>query len=353
MMGGVRRAAARILVPLVLTALGATALLSAIGVNPAAFFGDVLRYGLLGSSWQDSVNLFTPLLIIGVALSISFQSGVWNLGYDGQFVFGAVSAAGFGPVFFATLPYPVAVLALVLVGTGAGALWALLPGWLRVHKGVNEIVTTLVMSFIALAIANVLVKNVFYDPEVVVPQTQVIETRYLLAYLPATSIHAGVILALALAVIAHLAMTRTSFGDVAQAVGHSAKSARHFGMPVKGFTITVFLLGGALVGLAGVIETLGVTGYVRADYNPAFGLAVLPLVLMVRSNVLASIPLILLFAVWSTGATIAAQIAGVPNDLLVAVIAMLLLFLAVTEWMLKAVPRGIAKRQAGLSEGGR
>ncbi|MEB4613912.1 ABC transporter permease subunit, partial [Leucobacter sp. M11] len=188
--------ALRSLGPIVAALAASSLLLALLGKNPAAFFGDVLRFGLLGSGWQGSLTLLAPLLLVGLGLLVAFRAKLWNLGYDGQFLLAAALVAGLGPGLTRSLPYPVAVLALALIAALAAAAWGLLPAILRATAGTNEIVTTLMMSFLGVGVANLLVKGVFQDPAVSTPQTAVIPTAQLLPFLPGTAVHLGLAVAL-------------------------------------------------------------------------------------------------------------------------------------------------------------
>lgn len=327
------QAVVRPLLPIVLALLVTMLILISIGKNPLEFYAAILQYGLGGSGWQNSLVMMAPLVLVALGLIVAFRAGLWNLGYDGQFVIPAVLVAGLGPGIVAALPLWLALPTLIVIGVLAGAVWAIVPAWLKVRRGANEIVTTLAMSFIGIGIANLLIRGVFHDPDVLVPQTAVIPQFALLPYIPGTKIHAGVVLALIVLAIGHVVLTRTSIGVRIDVLGGSPRTARAVGIRTGLVTLCVFLASGALIGLAGATDMLGLWGYARTDWNPAYGIAVIPFVLIARLNGLAVLPLLGFYAVFATGATIAASRADISIDLIVIMLALILGFMALTEWM--------------------
>ena len=164
----------RSIVP-VLLALGAGAiLLLALGRDPITFYSNVWKGGIELTAWQDSAIRAAPLLLIAVGLVVVFRANIWNLGYNGQFLLGAALISGLGPHLVASEPRWLALLLLFLVAGGAGAAWTLVPALLKARYETNEIITTLMMSFIGVGVANILIKGPFQDPSVNIPQTRVL-----------------------------------------------------------------------------------------------------------------------------------------------------------------------------------
>jgi len=133
-------------------------LLLALGRNPITFYSNVWKGGIELTAWQDSAIRAAPLLLIAVGLVVVFRANIWNLGYNGQFLLGAALISGLGPHLVATEPRWLALLLLFLVAGGAGAAWTLLPALLKARYETNEIITTLMMSFIGVGVANILIK---------------------------------------------------------------------------------------------------------------------------------------------------------------------------------------------------
>jgi ABC-type uncharacterized transport system permease subunit len=189
------------------------------------------------------------------------------------------------------------------------------------------------MSFIGVGLANILVKGPFQDPSVNIPQTKVLPLDKMLPAIPSTRIHVGVLVALFAAIAAYYVLTRTSFGLRVQVLGANPRAARHVGVRVRKLILSSFLVSGALIGAAAAADILGVWGYARANWNPAYGDTVIPFVFLARLNPLAVIPFIAFFAVLSTGGDLAAQNANLPTDFLLVLVALILIFMTLIEFI--------------------
>ena len=323
----------RSIVP-VLLALGAGAiLLLALGRDPITFYSNIWKGGIELTAWQDSAVRAAPLLLIAVGLVVVFRANIWNLGYNGQFLLGAALISGFGPRLVGSEPRWFALVTLTLLAGAAGAVWTLVPALLKARYETNEIITTLMMSFIGVGVANILIKGPFQDPTVNIPQTRVLPLDKMLPAIPGTRIHVGVLLALAAAVIVHFVLTRTSFGLRLQILGANPRAARHVGLNVPRLILMSFLVSGLLIGMAAAADILGTWGYVRANWNPAYGDTVIPFVFLARLNALALIPFVIFYAVLSTGGDLATQQASLPTDFLLVLVALILLFMTVIEYL--------------------
>ena len=333
-MRAVARGMALAVVPVLAALVLSGAVLWLLGTDPLEYYAYVARRGLLTpSGLQATVTRMAPLLLVASGLILAFRTGLWNLGSDGQFMLGATAAAVVAPPLAEVLPSWAALGAGALAAMVAAALWSLLPALLKARAGVNEIVTTLMMSFLGLSLANALVKLVFLDPGTTVPQTRTLAVADRLPVLPGTIVSGGVLIGLAAIVAVHLAMTRTSFGLKLRVVGANPRAAIHAGLRVPLLTVAVFALSAGLIGLAGAVEVMGVLGNVRADWNPAYGLSVIPLVFLARLNGFAAIIYVLLFSALQIGAESAARRLGVPAYFTYVLVANLLIVLALVEYV--------------------
>jgi simple sugar transport system permease protein len=324
----------RIVVPILCALAVGGAILLVLGKDPVAYYGYVIRRGLFSAiGIQETVTRMAPLLLIAAGLIVSFRAGIWNLGVDGQFILAAVFTAALAPVLIEVLPGWLMILACFAAAALVGALWAVIPAFLKVRYGVNEIITTLMMAFLGVSLANVLVKIPFNDPATTVPQTATLAVADRLPRLFDTTIHGGIILALAAVLLVHLMMTRTAFGLKLQIVGANPRAALHAGLNVPLLTYATFALSAALAGLGGAVEILGVWGTVRAEWNPAYGLLVFPLVFLARFHGVATIGFVLFFAVLMIGGESASRRLGVPHFYVLVLVGLLLIFLALTEML--------------------
>jgi simple sugar transport system permease protein len=328
----VRDALIRSLMPVVLALVAGGVLLVALGDNPFTFYSNIWQYGVSQGSWQESAVLAAPLLLIAVGLIVVFRANLWQLGYDGQYLLGAALITGVAP-HLGGIPVWLELLALFGLSMAAGAAWTIIPAVLKARYQTNEIITTLMMSFIGIGLANILVKGPFQDPTVNIPETRVIPAARMLPDIPGTTIHIGFLVAVGVALIAYYVLTRTSFGLRLHVLGANPRAAAHAGIDVRRLIIRAFLLSGALVGLSAAVDILGVLGYLRANSNPAYGDTVIPFVFLARLNPLAVIPFICFFAVLSTGGDLAATNANVSTDFLLVLVALILLFMTIIEFL--------------------
>lgn len=326
--------------PILLALLTCAVLLALIGRDAAAFYVDILQAGILRpSGLQDSITRMAPILLVAAGLIVAFRAGMWNLGSDGQYLLAAAFVAGTAPGVLSAVPAPLGWLLLGLLGMAVGAAWTLVPAWLRARYGLNEIVTTLMMTFVGSGLANLLVKGPFDGPSTV-PQTAVVDPSLTLYDLPGTRIHIGVIVALVAVAAVYWMFSRTSFGMRIDVMGANARVAEHLGIAVPRLIVVTFVLSGALVGLAAAVDMLGIFGYMRSDWNPAYGLKVVPLVFLARLNALAVIPFAAFFSVLSIGGEYAARRAQLPSDFLLLVIGLVLLFMVITKYLSDKRERG-------------
>ncbi|WGD30269.1 ABC transporter permease [Ancylobacter sp. WKF20] len=308
--------------------------LLALGVDPLAYYGFVIERGLINPyGLQATLTRMGPLLLLAAGLIVAFRAGIWNLGGDGQFLLSAVVVAALCPLLAPHLPAWLVLVVGLLVGALIGAVWSVLPALLKAYQGVNEIITTLMMTFLGVSFANVLVKLAFRDPATTVPQTRTLAVADRLPRLFDTTVSSGLLIGLVAVIAVHLVMTRTAFGLKLRIVGANPRAAIHAGLPVPALTVAVFAISAALAGLAGAVEILGVQGNVRADWNPHYAMTVIPLVFLARFNGFATIAFVFLFSVLSIGGESAARRTGVPNFFTLVVVAILLVMLGVAEYL--------------------
>ena len=256
---------------------------------PPAYSG-----GIELSAWQDSLMQAATLTPIALGLIMVFRANIWNLGYQGQFLLSGAMVAGFGPRLQHHLSPALTLIVLFAIAGATGAAWTLIPAILKAWYQTNEIITTLMMSFIGISLAAILVKGPFQDFSTNVPETVLLDPNDMLPTIPGTRTHIGVIIAAVLVVVVYYVTTRTAFGLKLQVLGANPRAAVHVGLDPKRVILVSFMCSGALIGISGAIEVLGIEGYMRADFNPAYGDAVIPFVFLARLNAVAVVPFILL-----------------------------------------------------------
>src|SRR5262249_49987470 len=184
-----------------------------LGKDPLSYYGYVVERGLFNRiGLQQTIIRMAPLLLIAAGLIVAFQAGIWNLGADGQFLLAAVVCAALGPALTTVLPDWLMLIACMAVAVAGGGPLSGVRAIVQARYGVNEIITSLMMSFLGTSLANVLIKLPFHDPSTTVPQTRTLPVDDRLPRLFGTAVHSGILIALVAVVLVHLMMTRTAFG---------------------------------------------------------------------------------------------------------------------------------------------
>lgn len=270
------------------------------------------RSGLFSGTLVRAV----PLILVGVGIAIAFRAGVLNIGGEGQFLLGAVAATSIALHLPPALHFAGVLLALAGAVIAGGA-WAGIAAFLRARYGVLEVISTIMLNFVAANLVSYLVRGPMQEPTRVYPQTAGIEAFAQLERLwPGTRLHSGILIAVVVAAAAWWVLTRTAAGFRARAVGASPTAAQVTGrVSVPRVSATALIASGALAGLAGGIEVLGVTYALYENISPGYGFAGIAVAVLAGLNPLAVIGTGLLFAVFETGALGMQRDAGVPSVL--------------------------------------
>lgn len=289
---------------------------------------DAFWRGSLGTSsafFSGTLVRAIPLAIIGVGLSIAFRAGVFNIGGEGQLLLGATAATIVG-LFSSTLGPLAVAAALVSAGIG-GALWAGIAAYLRGRFGVLEVVSTIMLNFVAIDLVSYLVRGPLQEPTRIYPQTEAVSIGARLPHLwPGTRLHAGVVIAIVVAVAAWWFLSRTAAGFRIRAAGASPGASVVTGrFRVDRVTFGAFVASGALAGLAGGIEVSGVTYALYENLSPGYGFSAIAVAILARLRPLAVLAAALLFATLETGALGMQRDAGVPSVVALVLEAMIIL----------------------------
>jgi general nucleoside transport system permease protein len=308
------RAAAAAIVAVAIGLLVLAGGLAAAGYDASLALGALWR-GSFGSWYAiTSATLVrsVPLVLIGLAISFSFRGGVFNIGAEGQFYAGAIAATWVG-LHAAALPSYVAVPLTWAAALAAGALWASVPAWLRVRRGVLEVISTLLLNFVAEALVSLLVQGPMQERLGIYPQSDPIAVSARLPTLPGTRLHLGLLLALGFAVALWWVFSRTTWGFRLLAVGLGAKAAVTSGRINSGRVIAAALVGsGAIAGVAGATEVGGVSYALYQNLSPGYGFTGIAVALLARLHPLGVIITGILFGALEAGAGAMQREAGIP-----------------------------------------
>lgn len=332
---------------LALTLVLAVATLALGGHDPVLAFSALVR-GALGSPTAVlSITLVrtVPLLLTGLAVALAFRAGVWNIGAEGQLYAGAVAAVWVG-LQVGGWPAWAAISAVLLAGAVAGALWAAIPALMKVRLGVGEVITTLLLNFVAIELSAWLIHGPLQEPRGVFPQTESIaEAARLPLIVAGTRLHLGFLIAVVLAGLLWVALRWSRVGFLVRAVGASPGAARIAGrVAVAPIVGTVFLVSGALAGLAGGVEVAGVTFALYEDLSPGHGYTAIAVALLAGLHPIGVIGTAVLFGVLEGGASAMQRSAGVPAAWVGGVQALVILSVLVMDRVLR---RGVERWRVG------
>jgi ABC-type uncharacterized transport system permease subunit len=279
----------------------------------------------------------TPLLITGLAVLIAFRAGIWNIGAEGQFYAGAIAATWIGTRWGLTSPVAAALLVTIAAGL-AGAAWAAIPAWLRSRYGVLEVITTIMLNFIAEYLVGFLVQGPLQEAGRTYPQSDPIAGAARLAPLiGGTRLTLAFPLGLVLAAAAWVFLMRTRPGFALRAAGANPVAARVSGrINVARVTAMALLTSGALAGLAGAAEVCGVTFALYERLSPGYGYSAIAVALLARLNPLAVIPTALFFGFLEAGASALQRSAGIPSVTVYAVEGLVILVVVALERRLRS-----------------
>ncbi len=302
-----------------LVALGAGVGVLAIGLA-ASGYDPVLALGALGrgafGSWYafSSATLVraVPLILLGLGVAVAFRTGAFNIGAEGQFYAGAIAATWVG-VHVTAWPSGLAVGAVWVAATIAGLLWIALPVLLKVRFGVLEVISTLLLNFVAEAMVSYAVTGPLQESARVYPQSDPVADAARLPLLPGSRLHVGILLAVFLAVVLWLLFTRTRWGFRLKAVGLGPEAARvSGGIPVKRVMAGALLWSGAFAGLSGGVEITGVTYTLFQNLSPGYGFTAIAVALLARLHPIGIVLTGILFGALEAGAQGMQREAGVP-----------------------------------------
>jgi len=304
------------------------------GVSPVHAYQLILK-GALGSrlGLAETVRRAIPLLLIGVGLTIAFRALFWNIGAEGQLLMGAIAAAGVA--LFSGLPSPLLLPVMFIAGFASGAAWGLIPAVLKVKLGINDVITTLMMNYIAIYLMEWLIHGPWKGPTARgFAYTDTFSRAAWLPTLYGTRIHwPTLVLGFLLALVMYILVTRTRSGFEIRVVGENPDAARFAGISQLRTTLLVMLIAGGFAGLAGVGEVAGIHHRLLGPLNISMGYGYTAIIVawLARRNPLAVIITSFLFAVIISGGDVIKVSLGLPFQLINVFNGLILFFLIGSE----------------------
>lgn len=265
------------------------------GVSPAAAFQQILSAFTTSQGINESITRSIPLLLIAVGLCLPFKMGFWNIGAEGQLFMGAFATTAIVlilPESPSVMLFPLMILAGFLVG----GIWGVIPAFLKARLEVNEVLTTLMMNFIAILWIDFLVYGPWRDPQGYgFPLTPLFPAEARLPLLPGTSIHSGLIIAIAGGLIVHFILSYTRWGYEIKVAGESQSAAKYAGMSYLLLTLLTMFLSGGFSGLAGMTLVSGIVHRLRHGISPGYGYMAIIVAWLARLNPIGALIVGLLF----------------------------------------------------------
>jgi simple sugar transport system permease protein len=278
----------------------------------------------LGALWQGAFGSWyaitsatlvrsIPLIVIGLGICVAFRAGAFNIGADGQFYAGAIAATWVG-LHVGEWPVAAAIPAVLIAAVAAGIAWVLLPVWLKLRFGVLEVISTLVLNFVAESLVSWMVTGPLQEAKHIYPQSDPIAAVARLPLLRGTRLHLGFLIAIILALGLWWVLNRTIWGFDLRAVGTGPRAAAISGrISVPRVTAFALLGSGALAGLAGGLEVSGVSYALFQNLSPGYGFTGIAVALLARLQPLAVLLTGILFGALEAGAGAMQREAGIPS----------------------------------------
>lgn len=338
-----------IVVPLVAVLLGVlvgTIIMIATGYNAGSAF-IALWNGAFGEIYYtgEVVRQVTPYILAGLAVAFAFRTGLFNIGVEGQLIVGWLAAVWVGVAF--ELPKFIHLPVAVLAAAAAGALWAFIPGLLKAKFKVHEVIVTIMMNYVALHVTNYIIRTVLSeksDRTEMIAESASLRSPFLEGLTDYSRLHWGILIALACVFIMWFLLEKTSKGYELRAVGFNQHASEYAGMSVSKNIILSMVISGAFAGLAGAMEALGTFGYaaIKGGFT-GVGFDGIAVALLGGNGPIGIIFAALLFGSLKVGALNMPLEAGVPNELVDIIIALIVFFVA-ASYMIRIFIDRISKK---------
>ena len=305
----------------------------ATGDDPVLAYTALFR-GAFGSLYGLTETLLstTPLLLAGLAVAFAFHGGLFNIGAEGQLIIGGL-VAGWAGFAIPGLPWAIHLPLALMLGTLAGALWGALPGFLKARRGVHEVISTIMLNYVAFRITSYMVGSEGpLKAKGQLPATPfVAESARLVRLIPGTRFSGGIFIALAAAVGVGYLLWETRLGYRIRAVGKNPSAAEFGGISPARHMVIAMTISGGLAGLAGAVEVLGLHYRFYGAFSPGYGFDAIAIALLGQLHPVGVTAAALLFGALRAGSVQMQQAAGVSRDIVFAISGVVIFFVALRE----------------------
>ncbi len=296
----------------------------------------------------ELLNRTTPLIFTGLAVSVVFQAEMFNIGAEGQLFFGAV-AATFAALYFPQVPF-LHVILVMLFAMAAGGLWASVPAYMKAKWNASELVSSLMMNYVAFFLGLYLVNYHMRDVNAgYLVSYKFPRTAWLPRLLRRYNLHPGIFIAIGFAILVWYFLYRTKYGYELRMVGRNKNFARFSGIKVENVVIYSQIISGMVAGLAGAIELMGLYKRFVWQMTPGYGFDGIIVALLARNNPLAVIPAAFLIGYMRTGAYIMGRMTGIAPEIVLMLQAIMILLITAEAflgfWKRKIIERAAMERE--------
>ncbi|MEW6727265.1 MAG: ABC transporter permease [Bacillota bacterium] len=318
------------------------------GRDPVELYSRMWQ-GVFGSHYglSETVVKAIPLALAGLGLALAFRMQLWNIGGEGQLYMGAWGATWVA-LTFAGQPAWLLLPGMCLAGLACGGLWALVPAVPRALWKTNEIITTLMLNYVAILWVDYFVYGPWRDPQGFnFPLTAQFTEGAWLPTLGDSRIHAGLLAAVLLAVAFYYLIYRTRWGFEIRVIGESESTARYAGINVRQNILLVLFISGAICGLAGMVEVSGIVHRLQPGFSPGYGYTAIIVAWLAKLNPLAILPVAFFLGALQVGGY-AVQTSGIPSTMVNMLTGALLFFVLGGEILLKYRIRRPERQEQGV-----
>lgn len=321
------------------------------GRNPIVGYTALMR-GAFGSKYNVATTFAktVPLILTGLGTAIAFRAGIFNIGGEGQLYLGAFAAAYVG-ITFTNLPSIIGIPLAILAGAVVGGVYAFIPGMLKVKYKVDEVITTIMLNTVAILFTSYLVNHPFATTQGKMGATEIIADQYQFSKLVRLStLNTSIFYMAGFALVIYYLMEKTSFGYEIKMTGQNNLFARYGGINDKKQMIIAMVISGALCGIAGVFEVLGVHYRFLQNISPELAFDGMLVALIVKNNPMGIILMSVFFGALKTGSISMENATSIPSELVLVIQSIIILFIAgeagfkdiYKNWRLKSSSKGKA-----------
>jgi len=314
------------------------------GFDPLEAYGLLLQ-GSVGGVREIGETLVrsTSLILTGLAIGFAFRCRLWNIGAEGQLYFGAIGAVVIALTAVGQIPVFGVIIAIIF-GAIFGGAWAAIAGLLKSRLGVNEIIVTIMLNFIAILFVDFLVRGGPLQAVGFEPQTELIPiTAQLPMLIEGTRLHAGFLLAIGAAIVVYLILFKSKLGFSLRSTGVNPKAARYAGIDIKKSILITIIISGAIAGIAGAALVQGVNDRLLPHISPGYGFIAIVIALLGREHPLGIVFVAIFFGALMSGANLMYQTMGIPVAIAGTLQALVLIFALIGEFIARWKFKGVGK----------